>query len=203
MLSADVDHHCVLAFNHWFVRMSSCWNSVLFMYLFAVCRASRVSRFSSALSYSLSGMLTARTCTWQLSIMTWGTSATPYLSWSGITLLSNSCSRIEYSVACLGTHDQGSRVPDTDPAAARYDTNLSAIDELCVGIRRKDRRELKPAAARAEDILAGGLLNLAPLAGASAADISAALVSKGIRMQQVDYTLTIQQWPCPVFTQLP
>lgn len=49
---------------------------------------------------------------------------------------------------------------------------------------KKDRRELKPAAARAEDILAGGLLNLAPLAGASAADISAALVSKGIRMQQ-------------------
>lgn len=52
-------------------------------------------------------------------------------------------------------------------------------------IHRKERRDLKPAAARAEEILAGGLLNLAPLANAGAAEISAALASKGIRMQQV------------------
>ena len=45
--------------------------------------------------------------------------------------------------------------------------------------------ELKPAAANAERILSGGLLDLAPHACSCAADISAMLASKGLRLQQV------------------
>lgn len=50
---------------------------------------------------------------------------------------------------------------------------------------RKNRKELNRGAALAEDTVAGGLLDLAPLAEASAADICAALASKGLRVEQV------------------
>ena len=50
---------------------------------------------------------------------------------------------------------------------------------------RDGRKPLKPAAARAEETLAGGLLDMAPLAAATAAEVSAALASKGLRVQEV------------------
>ena len=67
-------------------------------------------------------------------------------------------------------------------AAIRIQHSRAGVPDLAL---RKNRKELNPAAAAAEDIVAGGLLDLAPLADASAADISAALAAKGLRVEQV------------------